>query len=652
MKRRRAANKPLWMQQNVLRVIRKKKRLWSTYQKSKDYEEYLAYKRVEREVRSLVKQAKRKFERKLAKEAKKKPKQFYAYLKSRTSNKQTIGPLKKGDQIISDNTKMATLLNDFFVSVFTKEDKCVPDAPNYNLSSQLNEVVFPASDIETKISVLKPGGAFGPDKISTRVLKETGDILAYPLSILFTRSLIEGVVPEDWRRANVTPIFKKGSKMTPGNYRPVSLTCIICKIMESLIRDKIVDHLVENELIRSSQHGFTIGKSCQTNLLEYLNTLTRLVDSGYNVDVLYLDFAKAFDKVPHQRLLLKLESHGITGKVLQWISSWLSGRQQRVVLNGCASEWSSVTSGVPQGSVLGPTCFIIFINDIDEVLELVNGFVYKFADDTKYGRVVNNEDDREEMQRNINKLMEWADKWQMDFNTTKCKVLHMGPSNQRFVYTMGGYAPGGTILENVTEEKDIGVIIHESLKPSQQCSKAVKKANSILGQMRRTVHYRDRIVWIGLYKTFVRHHLEFSVQAWSPWFLQDIQNLERVQERAVNMVSGLDGYSYEEKLQKIGLPSLFDRRVRGDVIQVWKYLHCYPSTLNNPLLKVVRDHDLRITRHSSKPLDLIKPKARLDIRKHFFAIRCVDTWNSLPGRIQGIEDFEEFKKEYDKFIAS
>lgn len=136
------------------------------------------------------------------------------------------------------------------------------------------------------------------------------------------------------------------------------------------------------------------SKSCQTNLLEYLNTLTKLVDEGHDVDVIYLDFAKAFDKVPHQRLLRKLEAHGISGKVLSWIESLLSDRQQRVVLNGQASSWVPVTSGVPQGSVLGPTCFIIFINDIDEVLDLVDGFVYKFADDTKYGRVICNDADR------------------------------------------------------------------------------------------------------------------------------------------------------------------------------------------------------------------------------------------------------------------
>ena len=207
------------------------------------------------------------------------------------------------------------------------------------------------------------------------------------------------------------------------------------------------------------------------------------VEEGHNIDIIYLDFAKAFDKVSHQRLLQKIEAHGISGKILSWIRSWLTDRQQRVVLNGHASDWVPVTSGVPQGSVLGPICFIIFINDIDEVLDLVNGFIYKFADDTKYARVIRDEADREIMQNSINRLMEWADLWNMEFNSSKCKIMHVGHSNPGFSYTMGGYAPAGTVISEVQEEKDLGVIIHNTLKPSVQCAKAVKKANSVLGQM-------------------------------------------------------------------------------------------------------------------------------------------------------------------------
>ena len=196
-------------------------------------------------------------------------------------------------------------------------------------------------------------------------------------------------MPDIWRRAHVCPIYKKGTKGDPGNYRPFSLTCVLCKVMESLIRDMIVEHLSRHSLIRPSQHIFMAGRSTVTNLLAYMETLTKLLDDGHAVDVLYLDFAKAFDKVPHSRLCRGL---GLGGKLLNWIEMWLSDRKQRVIRNGSFSAWADVLSGVPQGSVLGPTLFILFINDIDLAIDVTGSFLFKFADDTIVGMVVETEE--------------------------------------------------------------------------------------------------------------------------------------------------------------------------------------------------------------------------------------------------------------------
>jgi len=239
--------------------------------------------------------------------------------------------------------------------------------------------------IKTRLNDLKVDKAAGDDNLSPRILKAISDEIAYPITVIFHRSLDTGCVPRDWRIANVTPIFKKGSRRQTSNYRPVSLTSQICKVVESIIRDQLVQHLDYNNLITNSQHGFRKGYSCTTNLLVFLETVTAEIDSKHNVDAIYLDLAKAFDKVPHRPLMLKLRAHGVDGLVGSWIKSWLTDRWQRVCLEGSYSSWTRVWSGVPQGSVLGLVLFLIFINGIDMA---VSSNVLKFADDTKLYRVV------------------------------------------------------------------------------------------------------------------------------------------------------------------------------------------------------------------------------------------------------------------------
>ena len=364
-------------------------------------------------------------------------------------------------------------------------------------------VTFTPEVIKQKLKKLKPFSAPGPDGFNSTLLIELSEELCFPLCLLFTKSMSEGSVPQEWKCANVTPIFKKGSKLNPGNYRPISLTCIICKIMESVIKDSLVEHLTKNNLIFNSQHGFMSKKSCLTNLLEYLKNVYEYIDQGHSVDVIYLDFAKAFDKVPHARLSSVLQAHGVAGEAVNWIDNWLEGRQQRVVLNGEKSEWLPVTSGVPQGSVIGPILFVIFINPLDRVIDQLATILSKFADDTKAGRVINCEVDRDLLQNAIDILLKWSEDWLMVFNASKCKVIHFGKNNPKYSYTMGGFAPGGTVLESTKEEKDVGVIISDTLKPSSQCAAAARKANQVLGQMSRSFHYRDRFTWILTYLLLV-----------------------------------------------------------------------------------------------------------------------------------------------------
>ena len=216
-------------------------------------------------------------------------------------------------------------------------------------------------------------------------------------------------------------------------------------MFERILKDDLVNYLESNDLLYSSQHGFRKNKSCLTNLLEFLQEVSDGMDKGVSIDVIYLDFSKAFDKVPHKRLLLKLKAMGIGGRVLKWIESWLGNRRQRVVLNGKCSDWEEVTSGVPQGSVLGPILLLLFINDLDE--GIVNR-ILKFADDTKVIGRVGTQEQIKVLRQDLQKLMDWSMDWQMMFNVEKCKVMHMGNKNIEANYEMGGKEH-----ESVNEER-------------------------------------------------------------------------------------------------------------------------------------------------------------------------------------------------------
>ena len=444
------------------------------------------------------------------------------------------------------------------------------------------------------------------------------------------------MVPFDWRVANITPIFKKGAKKDPANYRPVSLTSQVVKIFERLIKAKIMNFLEVNLLINNSQHGFRSKRSCLTNLLEFMEIVLNHVDEGRPVDVIFLDFQKAFDKVPHIRLLEKIKAHGIRGDVLRWIEKWLTGRQQRVEINGQQSGWKDVTSGVPQGSVLGPILFIIYINDLDDGIK---SDLLKFADDVKL--IGNNDsiDQGSHLRTDLQRLEGWADKWQMRFNVEKCKVMNIGVKNR-----CEGYLLDGLPLGTISEEKDLGVIVCKDLKVGRQCFKAAAKGNQVLGMIRRTFTNRSMSIMIPLYKSLVRPHLDYCVQAWRPHLLKDIKVLEKVQRRATRFVEECEGRSYEERLREAGLTTLETRRIRADLVEVFKILGGWEGTEEG------RFFQRRVGSTRGHELKLYRKQVRLDAGKFSFGNRVCEEWNKLPGWIVSAKNVNEFKGRLDHHL--
>ena len=344
-----------------------------------------------------------------------------------------------------------------------------------------------------------------------------------------------------------------------------------------------------------------------------------------------------------------LRHHGIGGEVAKWLQALLSNRCQQVVVNGEASGWRTVTSGVPQGSVLGPCLFLIYINLIDECLESgENSFISKFADDTKLGRVVRTVDEKEVLQDELNKLSRWCQDWAMGFNSTKCKIMHFGKRNRKFKYTLGGFQ-----LEESQKEKDVGVIINNKLTPFDQCAQAAKRANQALGMLKRSFKFRDMNIWPRLYKAIVRSKLEYCNTIWRPTTKRDREVLERVQKRAMSCIHGLEGLTYEEKLYRCKITNLEERRDRGDMLQTYKIIHKKDDTGSYQHLEMVDTTRCGSqTRQNSDPHNVKQPKAKTAYGQRRFAARIAKKWNDLPKEIKSAPSVDSFKNKYDSYMRA
>ena len=482
--------------------------------------------------------------------------------------------------------------------------------------------------------MLNPNKSPGPDQIHPRVLKEVSGPISVPLSQIFRKSLENGRLPEQWKEANVTPIFKKGSRKEPGNYRPISLTSVPGKVMESFIRDVVLDHLLENKLLTEAQYGFLPKKSCEAQLLSCMEAWTDMMERGVPVDVVYLDFKKAFDSVPHERLLGKLKAYGIGGKLHAWISDFLKGRRQRVNVEGEFSGWMNVDSGIPQGSVLGPLCFLIFVNDIPSV---VSGPMKLFADDTKlYGEAATI-GGIDALQMDLDAVVRWTSVWQLPLNTAKCQTLHFGNLNTRHQYHIAE-----CLVEDVVHEKDLGVIIDEKLAFHTQTAAVTKKANSILAVIRKSFDFLDAKTMSILFKTLVRPIIEYCNTVWGPMFVGDQKRLERIQRRATRLVAEIRHLPYQDRLRILHLPSLVYRRRRGDMLMVYRILT--GKTEMDTLFQTTVGEQ-RTRGHQMK---LRKPMAVKTVRRHHLGVRAIDDWNSLPQDVVSAPSLNAFKSNLDK----
>jgi hypothetical protein len=382
----RKPKKSEWLSKSTEKEMKNRGLRWEAYRRNPTDVNYGSYKKIRNKVNSLVKQDKDSCRKRILKSFKGNPKKFYGFMRKLQTVKAKVSELVKEDGVLTQSEEeTAEVLSSYFSSVFVREpaeDSKDSQPRRKDSNPAMAEIEFETNTVRKKLLCLKENKSPGPDGLHPLVLRRCADVLAEPLAAIFRKSYSSGTVPEDWKLATISPIYKKGGKHEPSNYRPVSLTSVPCKIMESIIKDEMTRFLNEQEWISKQQHGFVSGRSCLTNLLEAFDAWTRLLDEGYGIDVIFLDYQKAFDTVPHSRLLKKIKEIGVPDKLLEWITSFLVMRKMRVRVGCNFSDWKEVWSGVPQGSVLGPLLFLIFVNELPDWV--VNDMLM-FADDTKFG---------------------------------------------------------------------------------------------------------------------------------------------------------------------------------------------------------------------------------------------------------------------------
>ena len=401
-----------------------------------------------------------------------------------------------------------------------------------------------------------------------------------------------------------------------------------------------MSHLISNNLLSTKQFGFISGRSTVTQLLKYLDKCIEKIIAGNVVDCIYLDFAKAFDTVPHKRLLNKLKAYGISGNLLNWIEAFLSGRTQAVKVNGILSKTDPGISGIPQGSVLGPILFIIFINDI---LDNISSEGFLFAVDTKVFRSIQSKADADALQADINTLEEWSNTWLLRFNPKKCHVLSLGKIEDT-MYTMR-YKVYGNEMEHVFDEKDLGVTIDSQLTFEDHIACKVRIANSMVGLIRRSFSYLSCYLFRKLYLAFVRPHLEYAQAVWAPHSKKLINMIENVQIRATKLVDRLGSLTYTERLQKLNIPTLVHRRARGAMIELFKHFNTYSSdTLSDsfqPRQRSTRSHDHQL-------LERVPKDGVRGLQSNSFYYRYTRIWNNLPTDIVPSRSLNSFKNALDE----
>ena len=573
------------------------------------------------------------------------PKYFYTYARSKSALRVKIGPLKKNGVLYGDPKDIAEILSDQYQSAFSSP------ATNLSIASipddGLSDVEFGEEDVVESIKNLSATSAAGPDDIPAVLFKKCPALIT-PITGMWKKSLDSGEIPEGLKLGMITPIYKEGTRGDAKNYRPVALTSHLIKVFERVLTRKISEYLCDRDLFNDGQHGFRKNRSCLSQLLEHQQHILDVLENGNVADVVYLDFAKAFDKVDHGILLNKMRTLGFGGKLLAWVAKFLMRRKQCVVVEGVRSECSSVISGVPQGTVLGPLLFIIHIGDIDR--EIRSSVARSFADDTRITMSIKVPDDSLLLQEDLERVYDWAERNNMFFNGDKFKHMSYGchpagPSS----YT----TKNGSEIEKCSSLRDLGVIMESSAEFSDQIRQVALKGRQTAGWILRVFSTRDPSPLMVLYKSLVLPLLEYCSVLWSPRTVGLIRDIEGVQRSFTWRLSDMQNLSYWERLERLNLYSLERRRDRYCAIYIWKILSGLVPNINDGRCKIrAKQHIRRGRLCVVPPLNRDATTHIQTLRERSIAVYGPQLFNELPRELRNYNgELNTFKNRLDHFLC-
>ena len=642
---------PPWLTTHIKKLPRIKKRLYDKYKQTQNANHFERYKQYRNLVTREIRKSKKIVIDKLTDKLQNQnigPKDWWKTLKHfiKPGQTKTIPPLYKEGQTFSVDVDKANLLNSFFTEQTLLDDSQANLPETLNVpNNTLDSLSTTPDGVKQILKTLPLGKAAGPDRINNRILKELSEPLSLPLCDLFNFSLSSGKVPKIWKQANVTPIHKKDDPSDVSNYRPISLLSTVGKVLEKIVHKYLFNFFRNNNILTTLQSGFIPGDSTVNQLVDIYNTFCKALDEGKEVRAIFCDRSKAFDRVWHKGLLFKLRSAGISGSLLSWFTDYLHNRKQHVVLPGASSSWTSVGAGVPQGSILGPLLFLLYINDI---VEDIDSSIRLFADDTSLYIIVDNPIlAAEKLNTDLQKIHRWATQWLVSFNPAKSESLLISRKQIKLFHPPVMMSQNQ--INEVVYHKHLGVIFSNNCTWHSHIESIKSKSWKRINIMRKLKFQLDRKSLQTIYFSFIRPLLEYADVVWNNCTQYESEDIEKIHNEAARIVTGATKLaSIENLLLETGWETLESRRKKHKLILFYKMQNNlspnYLSSLVPPTVGSTSSYPLR----NASNLQTIRTNSEQYYNS--FLPSVIRDWNELPQQTRDSPSLNIFKNKLNHNI--